>query len=76
VTIVSVPPSPGQIHIHSARGSPTMEHLLVMMVSLPASPLSVGQATIIFFYIGFFADAWARHYFFELKLSPLKYYTP
>jgi hypothetical protein len=31
----------------------TMEHLLAMMVSLPGSPLSVGQATIIFFYIGF-----------------------
>jgi hypothetical protein len=31
----------------------TMEHLLATMVSLPGSPLSVGQATIIFFYIGF-----------------------
>jgi hypothetical protein len=36
-----------------ARGIRTMEHLLATMVSLPASPLSVGQATIIFFYIGF-----------------------
>jgi hypothetical protein len=26
-----------------------MEHLLAMMVSLPGSPLSVGQATVIFF---------------------------
>jgi hypothetical protein len=31
----------------------TMEHLLVTMVSLPGSPLSVGQVTVIFFYIGF-----------------------
>jgi hypothetical protein len=31
----------------------TMEHLLAMMVSLPGSPLSVGQAMISFFYIGF-----------------------
>jgi hypothetical protein len=40
--------SPGQM---PAKG--IMEHLLAMMVSLPASPLSVGQATVIFFYIGF-----------------------
>jgi hypothetical protein len=31
----------------------TMEHLLATMVSLPGSPLLVGQATVIFFYIGF-----------------------
>jgi hypothetical protein len=31
----------------------TMEHLLATMVSLLGSPLSVGQTTIIFFYIGF-----------------------
>jgi hypothetical protein len=31
----------------------TMEYLLATMVRLPGSPLSVGQATIIFFYIGF-----------------------
>jgi hypothetical protein len=43
-TMVSVPPSPGQM---PARG--IMEHLLAMMVSLPRSPLSVGQATVIFF---------------------------
>jgi hypothetical protein len=30
-----------------------MEHLLATMVSLPGSPLLVGQATFIFFYIGF-----------------------
>jgi hypothetical protein len=48
VTLVSVPPSPGRM---PATGM--MEHLLAMMVSLPASPLSVGQATVIFFYIGF-----------------------
>jgi hypothetical protein len=51
--MVSVPPSPGRMHIHSASGIRTMEHLLVMMVSLLASPLSVGQATIIFFHTGF-----------------------
>jgi hypothetical protein len=53
VMMVSVPPSPGRMHIPSARGIQTMEHLLVTMVSLPASPFSVGQATVIFFYIGF-----------------------
>jgi hypothetical protein len=31
------------------QGIRTMEHLLAMMVSLPASPLSVRQATVIFF---------------------------
>jgi hypothetical protein len=31
----------------------TMEHLLATMVSIPGSPLSVGQATVIFFYRGF-----------------------
>jgi hypothetical protein len=40
----SVPPSPGRM---LARG--IMEHLLVTMVSLPASLLSVMQATVIFF---------------------------
>jgi hypothetical protein len=45
---VSVPPSPGWMPV---RG--IMEHLLVTMVSLPASPLSVLQARIIIFYIGF-----------------------
>jgi hypothetical protein len=34
-----------------ARG--IMERLLATMVSLPASPLSIGQATVIFFNIGF-----------------------
>jgi hypothetical protein len=47
-TMVSVPPSPGWM---PARG--IMEHLLATMVSLPGSSLSVGQATIIFFYMGF-----------------------
>jgi hypothetical protein len=36
-----------------AKGIQKMEHLLAMMVRLPASPLSVGQAMVIFFYIGF-----------------------
>jgi hypothetical protein len=40
-----------QTVLHSNRPRPTPS--LVMMVSLPRSPLSVGQATIIFFYIGF-----------------------
>jgi hypothetical protein len=48
VTIVSVPPLLGRM---PARG--IIEHLLATMVSLPASPLSVGWTTIIFFYIGF-----------------------
>jgi hypothetical protein len=47
-TMVSVPPSLGRI---PARG--IMEHLLAMMVSLHTLPLSVRQATVIFFYIGF-----------------------
>jgi hypothetical protein len=46
-TMVSVPPSPGRM---PARG--IMEHLLAMIVSLSGSPLSVRQATVIFFYIG------------------------
>jgi hypothetical protein len=49
-TMVSVPPSLGRM---PARGIRTMEHLLETVVSLPASSLSVGQTTIIFFYIGF-----------------------
>jgi hypothetical protein len=48
--MVIVPPSPGRM---LARGIRTMEHLLATMVSLPASPLSVEQAKVIFFYIGF-----------------------
>jgi hypothetical protein len=49
-TMVSVPPLPGRM---PARGIRTIEHLLATMVSLPASPLSIRQATFIFFYIGF-----------------------
>jgi hypothetical protein len=49
-TMISVPPSLGRM---PARGIRTMEHLLETVVSLPASSLSVGQTTIIFFYIGF-----------------------
>jgi hypothetical protein len=48
--MVSVPLSSGRM---LARGIRTMEHLLATMGSLPASSLSVGQATVIFFYIGF-----------------------
>jgi hypothetical protein len=37
--------------LHSNRPGPALS--LAMMVRLPGSPLSVGQATVIFFYIGF-----------------------
>jgi hypothetical protein len=40
-----------QTVLHSNRHGPAPS--LAMMVSLPGSPLSVGQATVIFFYIGF-----------------------
>jgi hypothetical protein len=41
--MVSVPPSPGWM---PTRG--IIEHLVATMVSLPGSPLSAEQATIIF----------------------------
>jgi hypothetical protein len=40
-----------QTVLHCNRPSPAPS--LATMVSLPGSPLSVGQATVIFFYIGF-----------------------
>jgi hypothetical protein len=40
-----------QTVLHSNRPSPAPS--LATMVSLPRSPLSVGQATVIFLYIGF-----------------------
>jgi hypothetical protein len=40
-----------QTILHSNRPGPALS--LAMMVRLPRSPLSVGQATVIFFYIGF-----------------------
>jgi hypothetical protein len=40
-----------QTVLHSNRPRPAPS--LMLMVSLPGSPLSVGQAMIIFFYIGF-----------------------
>jgi hypothetical protein len=40
-----------QTVLHSNRPGPAPS--LVTMVSRPGSPLSVGQATVIFFYIGF-----------------------
>jgi hypothetical protein len=46
--MVSVPLSPGRMHIHSDRGIRTMEQLLATMVSIPTSPLPVGQTTVIF----------------------------
>jgi hypothetical protein len=52
-----------------------MEHLLAMMVSLPASPLSVGQATVIFLYRLLTLTRGPDTIFSELKLASLKYYT-
>jgi hypothetical protein len=76
-TMVSVPLSPGWMHIHSARGIRTMEHLLATMVSLPASPLSVGYVTIIFFlYRLLTLTRGPDTIFSELKLASLKYCTP
>jgi hypothetical protein len=69
VTMVSVPPSPGRM---PTRG--IIEHLLATMVSLHRSPLSGGQATVIFFYIGFWR--WRVGHFSELKHASLKYYNP
>jgi hypothetical protein len=40
-----------QTVLHSNRPGRALS--LAMMVRLPGSPLSVGQATVIFFYIGF-----------------------
>jgi hypothetical protein len=40
-----------QIVLHSNRLGPASS--LATMLSLPGSPLSVGQVTVIFFYIGF-----------------------
>jgi hypothetical protein len=40
-----------QTVLHWNRPGPAPS--LAIMVSLPGSPLSVGQATVIFFYIGF-----------------------
>jgi hypothetical protein len=71
--MVSVPPSPGWMLAKCIR---TVEHLLATTVSLSALPLSVGQATIIFFIYAYGADAWARHYFSKLKLASHEYYTP
>jgi hypothetical protein len=69
--MVSVPPSPGRV---LARG--LMEHLLTM-VSLPGSPLSVRQATVIFFlYRLLTLTRGPDTIFSELKLASLKYYTP
>jgi hypothetical protein len=51
-----------QIILHSNKPGPAAS--LATLVSLLGSPLSVGQATIIFFVKAYDADAWARHYFF------------
>jgi hypothetical protein len=71
-TMVSVPPSLGQM---PAKG--IMEHLLATMVSLHASPLSIRQATIIFFlYRLLTLTRGPNTIFSKLKLASLKYYTP
>jgi hypothetical protein len=54
----------------------TMEHLLSTMVSLPGSPLSVGQAMVIFLYRLLTLTRGPDTIIFELKLASLKYYTP
>jgi hypothetical protein len=50
---------------------------LVTMVSEPASHLLAVEsrrvASIIFFILAADADAWARHYFFGMKLASLNY---
>jgi hypothetical protein len=48
-----------QIVLHSNRPGPAPS--LATMVSLPGSPLSVEQATVIFCIYASDADAWARH---------------
>jgi hypothetical protein len=71
-TMVSVPPSLWRM---PSRG--IMEHLLVTMVSQAASPLSVGQTTIIFFlYRLLMLMHGPDTIFSELKLASLKYYSP
>jgi hypothetical protein len=51
----------------------TMEHLSATRVSLPASPLSVGQATVIFLYRLLTPTRGPNTIFSELKLASLKY---
>jgi hypothetical protein len=69
--MVSVPPSPGRMPARVI-----MEHLLATMVSLPASPLSFGQATVIFLYRLLTLTRGPDTILSELKLTSLKYYTP
>jgi hypothetical protein len=60
-----------------ARDIQTTEHLLATMVSLPASPLSVEQATVILFLYRLLTLTRGPDIIFsELKLASLKYYTP
>jgi hypothetical protein len=52
---------------------PTMEHLLAMRVSVPATPCSVGLATVIFLYRFLTLTRGLDTIFSELKLASLKY---
>jgi hypothetical protein len=64
-----------QIVLHSNRPGPAPS--LTTMVSLPGSPLSVEQATVIFFlYRLLTLTRGPDTIFSELKLASLKYYTP
>jgi hypothetical protein len=57
--------APGQMHIIRHGAFLTIEHLLATMVSLPGSPLSVGQAMVIcFLYRLLTLTRGPRHYFF------------
>jgi hypothetical protein len=63
-----------QIVLHSNRPGPAPS--LATMVSPPGSPLSVGQAMVIFFYRLLMLTRVPDTIFSELKLATLKYYTP
>jgi hypothetical protein len=70
-TMVSVPPSLGWM---PSRG--IMEHLLARWLVYPHHLCRSGRLRLSFFIKASDADPWARHYFSELKLASLKYYTP
>jgi hypothetical protein len=64
-----------QTFLHSNRPHPAPS--LAMMISLPGSPLSVGQATVIIFLYWLLTQTRGPDTIFsELKLASLKYYTP
>jgi hypothetical protein len=64
-----------QTVLHSNKPGPAPS--LATMVSLPGSPLPVGQATVICFLYRLLTLTRVRDTIFsELKLASLKYYTP